>query len=89
MGPSDLVLHLLGFVAPAVFLALALPLVARLLRIAAAGSFWVHAGSVFTGATLALAAGLWWFGRDGKMATYAAAVLVAASAQWIASRAWK
>lgn len=89
MGPSDLLAHLMGFVAPAAFLALVLPAVARLLRVSRAGAFWPQAGAVFVASVLALAAGLWWFGRDGKMATYAAVVLVAATAQWVASRAWK
>jgi hypothetical protein len=37
----------------------------------------------------ALAAGLWYFGRDGKMAAYAALVLAVASAQWLVARAWR
>ncbi|WP_367181163.1 hypothetical protein [uncultured Ramlibacter sp.] len=36
-----------------------------------------------------LGADLWWFGHDGKMATYAALVLVMGSGQWLASAAWK
>ena len=88
MGPIDFLLHLAGFLAPAAFLALMLPLMARLLVRTAPG-FWKPAIAVFLAATAALAVGLWWFGRDGKMATYAAVVLAAASAQWLASRAWK
>jgi hypothetical protein len=34
-----------------------------------------------SGAVLAL--GLWYYGRDGKMATYSAMVLAAASSQWL------
>ena len=37
----------------------------------------------------ALAAGLWYFGVDGKMATYAALVVAIASCQWLSGRAWK
>jgi hypothetical protein len=37
----------------------------------------------------ASAAGLWYFGRDGKVATYAAVVLAVATAQWLAARAWR
>ena len=36
-----------------------------------------------------LLAGLWWLGHDGKMLTYAALVLVAASVQWLCLRAWQ
>ena len=88
MGPIDFLLHLAGFLAPAAFLALVLPLLARLLLRTAPG-FWKPAIAVFLAGTAALAVGLWWFGRDGKMATYASVVLAAASAQWLASRAWK
>jgi hypothetical protein len=38
---------------------------------------------------LALLAGLWLFGRDGKMASYAALVLACATSQWLTARAWK
>lgn len=91
MGPIDLLTHLMGFVAPAGFLALALPLAARLAlrRSKAAVPFWAQAGLVLLAGVTVLAAGLWWFGRDGKMATYAALVLAAASTQWLALRAWR
>ena len=36
-----------------------------------------------------LLAGLWWFGRDAKMATYAALVVVMALCQWVFSRGWR
>jgi hypothetical protein len=36
-----------------------------------------------------LAAGLWWFGHDGKMATYAALAVAVATSQWLAGRAWR
>jgi hypothetical protein len=38
---------------------------------------------------LLLAAGLVLFGNDGKMATYAAMVLVSAVCQWVLWRGWK
>ena len=88
MGPIDFLLHLAGFLAPAAFLALVLPLLARLLLRTAPG-FWKPAIAVFLAATAALAVGLWWFRRDGKMPPYASVALAAASAQWLASRAWK
>ena len=89
MGPLDLLFHLMGFLAPAFFLALAVPAASRFLLRGAAGGYWRQAAWVFASAATVLAAGLWWFGRDGKMATYAALVVAAASAQWLAARAWK
>ena len=89
MGPLDFLPHLAAFLAPAVFLALALPAASRLLLRRGAGGYWLQALLVFLAVTAVLAAGLWYFGRDGKMATYAAAVIAAATAQWLAARAWK
>lgn len=91
MGPIDLLTHLMGFAAPACFLALVLPLAARLAlrRSNAAVSYWGQAAWVLLAGVTVLAAGLWWFGRDGKMATYAVLVVAAASAQWLALRAWR
>jgi len=90
MGPLDFALHLTGFAAPAVFLALLLPLGSRLLlrRQAGAALGWQVAVVLLAGLA-ALAGGLWWFGRDGKMLTYAALVMAAASAQWLAVRGWR
>jgi hypothetical protein len=39
--------------------------------------------------SLALGLGLWFFGRDGKMASYAALLVVAATSQWIGGRGWR
>ena len=90
MGPLDLAVHVAGFLAPAVFLALALPLAARLLwrgRVGAPMAWQCLA--VFAAGALVLLAGLWGFGRDGKMATYGSLVFAAASVQWLAVRGWK
>ena len=38
---------------------------------------------------LAILAGLFYFGHDGKMATYGALVLASASSQFISARAWR
>jgi hypothetical protein len=38
---------------------------------------------------MVLAAGLWVFGRDGKMATYAALVVVVGSTQWLMGGGWR
>jgi hypothetical protein len=91
MDSSDLILHAAGFVAPAAFLALLLPLAGSIVFRATAGrtAWWGQAALVFVAGVGVLAAGLWWFGTDGRMATYGALVLVAASTQWLAVRAWR
>lgn len=90
MGPADVVFHLMGFAMPALALALLLPLAARLLVPTARGrSWWLAFAANFVTGLAALAAGLWYFGRDGKMATYAALVLAVASSQWLCARGWR
>jgi hypothetical protein len=91
MGPSDILLHLAGFLAPAVVLALVLPAGSWLLLRSTRQRtpLWAQAALVFVGSAAVLAAGLWWFGRDGKMATYGAMVAAAATLQWLAVRGWR
>lgn len=90
MGPIDFLVHFTNFLAPALFLGLVLPLAARLvLRGSRGGRFWPQAGLVALAGAAMLGVGLWVFGRDGKMATYAAMVLAAGSAQWLLVRGWK
>jgi hypothetical protein len=91
MGPSDILLHLAGFLAPAAFLALVLPATCWLLLSATRGRMplWAQAALVFVGSAAVLAAGLWWFGHDGKMATYGAMVAAGATVQWLAVRGWR
>jgi hypothetical protein len=36
-----------------------------------------------------LFAGLWFFGHDGKMASYGAMVLACATSQWVLLRGWR
>jgi hypothetical protein len=81
-------IHLLNFAAPALVLALSLPVLARFLgrfsgrKQAASLSLLAQVAINFVAGLVALMVGLWFFGRDGKMATYAALVLVLASTQW-------
>ena len=83
--------HLLNFMAPAFFVAVGLVLLARLM-----GRFfkskkplrqplWAHIAIIFIANVVVLAAGLVFFGNDGKMPSYAALVLCAALCQWVLS----
>ncbi|HWI81601.1 hypothetical protein [Ramlibacter sp.] len=91
MGPLDALIHLLSFAAPALVLAPALAAAGRLLlpRQRALVPWWgqVALNSIVGLAVLAL--GLWRFGVDGKMATYAALVAAVAAAQWVGSAGWR
>jgi hypothetical protein len=91
MGPLDLALHLLSFFAPAVAVAALVAGASRVFmsRGSETMSWWSQAAINIVVGGLVLAAGLWVFGVDGKMLTYAALVLAIASSQWLSSRAWK
>ena len=91
MTPLDGFIHLLSFMAPAFAVALLVALVGGLLipRQPQTRSWWLQAAINFVVGLLALGAGLWYFGVDGKMASYAALVLVVASCQWFCARAWR
>lgn len=89
MGLLDLLLHLANFIAPALALALLLPLAGRLVygRRPMTPAWWLQVlVNVLVGG-LTLALGLWFFGRDGKMAAYGALIFTTASSQWLLSRA--
>jgi len=91
MGLIDILNHLVNFTAPALAVAVLTAFFGpRLLfkKVSMPG-FRVLAGLCF-GAGLAVSlAGLWLLGRDGRMATYAALVLVSATVPWVVARAWK
>ncbi|MBG9390000.1 hypothetical protein [Caenimonas aquaedulcis] len=91
MGPFDLILHALGFVAPAFAVGALVALAARLVlpRQSAGSAWWGDAAINFIVGVGVLAAGLWYFGVDGKMASYAALVAAIASVQWARSKAWR
>jgi hypothetical protein len=91
MGPLNLTFHLMSFLAPAVAVATLVALAARVLlpRHLPGRSWWLQSAINSIVGGLALAAGLWHFGVDGKMATYAALVVAVASCQWLSSRAWR
>lgn len=91
MGPFDLFFHLIGFAAPAVAVAALVAFGARVVMPgpAATRSWWLQSAINSIVGVLTLAAGLWYFGVDGKMATYAALVLAVASCQWLTGRGWR
>ena len=91
MGPLDLLLHLAGFAAPALFLAVLLAVLAPVFlpKQAGARTRAAQAAINFVVGVAVLLGGLWLFGRDGKMATYAALVVVMATVQWAAGRGWR
>ncbi len=84
MGPLDLINHLLNFAAPAVFVGSFLALMApRVLRKSARKSIFAM-GAVVNSVVgvCALATGLWFFGNDGKMASYLTLVLASSVSQF-------
>lgn len=91
MGPLDLLFHILSFLAPAVAVAAMVAAAARMLLPSQAKgrSWWSYAAINSVVGVVVSAAGLWYFGVDGKMATYAALVLAVASSQWVFSRGWR
>ena len=85
MGFMALLNHAVNFAAPALWLALLLPWLTRLLigKKAAAYSLTVQIALLFLAGLVVLALGLVLLGQDGKMLTYLALVLTAASGQWL------
>lgn len=91
MSVLDILIHLANFVAPALALALLLPLAARLAigAVRGAPSWWLQVAVNFVVGALALGLSLWGWGRDGKMAAYGALALAMATSQWLLSRRWR
>ena len=90
MSPLDMLIHLLNFAAPALGVALGVSLFSLLLVKNRAPGLAIYAQAAinFVVCLMALAAGLWFFGRDGVMATYGAMLLCVASSQWVMNRGW-
>jgi hypothetical protein len=76
--------HLANFVVPALAVAALLAAAARLRPGGRRGrhGFWRHVACSSLVGTAVLLVGLWWSGRDGKMATYAALVLAQGTIAW-------
>ena len=91
MGTLALLNHAINFLAPAIWLALLLPLLARVLmkKRPLAHTLYAQAAINFVVCSMALTTGLMVFGRDGKMLTYLAMVLFGANCQWWLQRGWK
>lgn len=93
MGSSEQIIHVLNFIAPAWGVALFCVFVAR--AIARAGlpvSRWGLLKQTVVSAVLgmvALGGGLFVWGVDGKMASYAALVMVCGTAQWLMCLGWR
>jgi hypothetical protein len=83
--------HLLGFIAPALAVALLVTLCAPALlpRTVERPSWWAMFAINFVAGVAVLGAGLWVLGRDGKMATYVALVVVVSTCQWLVGRGWR
>ena len=79
--------HLLNFLAPALWLALLMPGLARLLwRQPVRLKLGEQVGIQLVAGILVLIAGLVLLGRDGAMLTYAVLVGVAGATQWVMQR---
>ncbi|NQW93501.1 MAG: hypothetical protein HQ446_05640 [Polaromonas sp.] len=87
--------HILNFMAPAAVVALLLVLLSRFFgrflvsKRPISQSIWAQATTIFIVNVVVLAAGLVFFGNDGKMATYAAMVLASSVCQWVLFKGWK
>ena len=91
MSLFGLLNHLMNFLAPAVMVGLLVAVIAPLIiKAARPNHSWLTQSAINCVACgLALLAGLWFFGHDGKMATYAVMVLTCATCQWLAAKAWR
>jgi hypothetical protein len=91
MGFFDAANHLLNFFAPAAFVALLVALGSLFFKPnrPLAQQFIAGVAINFIVCAAVLLAGLWFFGNDGKMATYSAMVLASATVQWVMLKAWR
>ncbi len=91
MGFLDAINHIANFLAPAAFVALCVVLCSRFYRTKrpVVQAFTTQAAINFIVSALVLSAGLWYFERDGKMATYLAMVVLSATVQWVLMGLWR
>lgn len=81
----SLMVHLLNFLAPACAVAAWLALAGTLVTRSYSGWRAWRRQFIFSSCSgiSVLLLGLWWFGNDGKVVTYAAMVLACATTQWL------
>lgn len=91
MSLIDILNHTLNFTTPALVMATLTALFARhlLFKHLKKPGLLPFLGISSALSILAAVAGLWLFGRDGKMATYAAMAVASATGAWMAARGWK
>jgi hypothetical protein len=90
MSFLQMALHLLFFFLPAVVLALFSVVCGAWLFRPGSGMRWSKRWALnAAGGVLVLLAGLVAFDNDGKMATYAALVVVSASVEWVLQKGWR
>jgi hypothetical protein len=91
MGFFDVVFHALGFMLPALAVALMVTFAGRFLKQnrPLALSFIARSAINFVVCLTALLIGLVLTGRDGKMMTYLAMVLASGTVQWLISGGWR
>ena len=83
-----LLLHLLGFVMPALAMAVFMPWAGRWVMGPGSRSMRRHSAVHTVCGVAVLVVGLWLQGQDGKMSTYIALLLVAATLEWLMHRGW-
>ncbi|WP_332871339.1 hypothetical protein [Rhodoferax ferrireducens] len=81
----------MNFIAPALWVAVLVALVARIFmkKRPLALALYAQAAINFVVGVGALVLGLWFFGHDGKMATYTGMALLCATSQWFMVRGWR
>ena len=84
----QLVLHLFHFAMPALAMAMLMPLAGRMVMGAGRTRLRRRMGVHALSGLVVLVGGLLLHGQDGKMSTYIALVLVAATTEWLLQRGW-
>jgi len=87
----DILIHLLNFAAPAFVVALIVSLGGYfgMKKPGFRHILWTSIAINLIVCLGALVAGLWVFGRDGKMLTYFGMVLACGTSQWVLGRGWR
>lgn len=89
MNPLALLNHALNFAAPAIWLALLVPLLAKILIRPTDLAWYAQVAIQFVVCLVGLGLGLMLFGHDGKMLTYLTVVLLSATSQWVMLKGWR